>query len=421
MMYTNPKVSLLLVIQNNEQHLPHWLASITQQPLWPEMELIICANNPGLEEEKILLNFKASWQHQVKLLMVSKEALDASLHRCMKEATAQYLAIANVVDLRTPSSMECKVKALENGTPPKFTVLTDIIREDPENKKSKFLGHYGVTRSLLEGLMNINANFNFNPDRIADVAENLLVLSGVPTVLQGIYLKRLGKIKRLIVGPNIMVRSNQFGGIMALPEIDLCIVPSDWVRIAYGEDAPDLIGRIKVWYAGINERFWQPEHTAPRGNYVLVYWKTESEEFICEIEDKLRKYGWQPIRLRYGHYKAEDYRKLLAKSAFGVFISISESQGLALAEAWSMDVPTVVWNPQRLKKHYQDVDYYSTVSSCPYLNPMVGVEWKEMEQFEAFFAHAPETLPNFQPRKWILENMTDIIAAQKMVELVFSY
>ncbi|GAB6181512.1 hypothetical protein JCM14036_28310 [Desulfotomaculum defluvii] len=154
---------------------------------------------------------------------------------------------------------------------------------------------------------------------------------------------------------------------------------------------------------------------------MLVYWKTEPEEFICEIEDKLKQHGWQPIRLLYGQYKTEDYKKLLTRSAFGVFISISESQGLALAEAWSMDVPTVVWNPQRLKKHYQDVDYYSTVSSCPYLNPLVGVEWKELEQFEAFLTRAPEILPSFQPRKWILENMTDNIAAQRMVKLFLSY
>ena len=569
------------------------------------MELIICANEPSPVEEQFLWEFRELWEEQVKILVVPRESLYASWNRCLKAASGEYLAIANVDDLRTVNSLEIQMKALEkdrgalfcfgpfaivnrfpsevgaiinpreydqwefsrsmmigpffmwrkstnpaiqyfdeqfksggdfdfairlalhgrgikinnllgyyldegsglstgselqpiertvielrygifdkldasylakakeyqihrlqqqgqwisikqfvpdyqgfiqerfqrhfgyqqqsihqpppqasfkpNCRRPALTVLTDVIREDSANRQPKCIGHYGVTRSLLAGLSKIGADFNFNPHGFSEVAENVVVLSGVPTVIQAVHLKRLGLIKRLLVGPNIMVRANQFGGILAAPEIDVCLVPSAWVRIAYEEDAPTLVGRIKEWYVGIDEQYWQPEPRVTKERSVLVYWKTESEEFICQIEEKLRQYDWQPLRLRYGHYKAEEYKALLNQSMFGVYISISESQGLALAESWAMNVPTVVWNLGRLKKHYQDVDYYTTVSACPYLNPAVGVEWKELGQLENFLRQAPKILPGFQPRKWVLENMTDALAAKKLLALVDAF
>ena len=45
-------------------------------------------------------------------------------------------------------------------------------------------------------------------------------------------------------------------------------------------------------------------------------------------------------------FTPDDFRRLLDEAAIGVFLSTFETQGLALAEAWSMDVPTVVWDPR---------------------------------------------------------------------------
>ena len=49
-----------------------------------------------------------------------------------------------------------------------------------------------------------------------------------------------------------------------------------------------------------------------------------------------------------------------------VFLSSSESQGIALAEAWSMNVPTFVWNPKPKELNGR---YFPSVDSAPYLTP----------------------------------------------------
>lgn len=278
-------------------------------------------------------------------------------------------------------------------------------------------GHSAVNRSIQRGFELSHIPFNWNPSN-ENVYSTVIVLAGERYVRNAIVLKEKGIIKKLFVGPNIFVRSSDGGGIMGHPAVDRCIVPSDWVRIAYQEDNPTLIGRIAVWAAGIDELYWQPE--SPKSNEtknVIVYWKTESEFLIKEIELCLRLYQWNPIVIRYGHYTQHYYKQLLENAAFAVFVSVSESQGLALAECWAMDVPTLVWDPQYLAAHGR---VYSVATSCPYLSDTTGTRWKTIHDFECLLQHIYAKLSLFSPRSWVLENMTDLVAIQKLVEIIES-
>ena len=83
----------------------------------------------------------------------------------------------------------------------------------------------------------------------------------------------------------------------------------------------------------------------------VVYWKSGDEAFCEQVEAIVRRCGLEPRRLQslhgeHAHVPPADYRRLLDGAAIGVFLSTFETQGLALAEAWSMDVPTLVWDPQ---------------------------------------------------------------------------
>jgi len=186
-------------------------------------------------------------------------------------------------------------------------------------------GHSAVTRSVVQGLTKLGTRFNYNPERLKNVAEVVVVLSGIEALKQAIQWKKSGRVKRLLAGPNLVVRSSEYNGLLTSPEIDICLVPSDWVRVAYEEDAPSLRGRIRVWPAGVDSKYWKPKQRRSEARNVLVYWKTEREEFCDSVERILCSFGWVPIRLAYGRYTKREFKMALSASSFAVFVSRSES------------------------------------------------------------------------------------------------
>jgi len=81
-----------------------------------------------------------------------------------------------------------------------------------------------------------NISFNYNPVLLASVADTVIVLAGIRALRQAIKLKQEGKIKRLYVGPNVVVFSSDYDSILAQPEVDAAITPSDWVNDLYLEN-----------------------------------------------------------------------------------------------------------------------------------------------------------------------------------------
>lgn len=299
----------------------------------------------------------------------------------------------------------------------KITLLTAPIGHN----SSQYGGPLSVTQSLLNGLAHIGARFNYNPSQIEEVGDVVMVLANTHALGQVIELKRQGKVKKILAGPNLLVRANEDGGILASPEIDVCIVPSYWVKPSYEDDEPSLKNRIQIWYAGVDINYWNPTVTFQQKvkngvKDVLVYWKTESESFCQQVEAILKKQGFNPKRLRYGSYDKERLKKKLSKSLFAVFITRSESQGIAFAESWAMDVPTIVWDPQeplviRGKSHWP-------VAACPYLQPSNGLLWRNQNELTGLIQNIGNFVPLFSPRSWVMQNMSDEVSARLLLTII---
>jgi hypothetical protein len=93
-------------------------------------------------------------------------------------------------------------------------------------------------------------------------------------------------------------------------------------------------------------------------------------------------------------------------------ISFSESQGLAWAEAWSTNVPTFLY------KSNQNI-YEGRIfkcSSAPYLSEKTGAFFEDLSEFKLLMNLWVNDLVNFEPREWVIENMSDNICATKLLE-----
>jgi hypothetical protein len=279
--------------------------------------------------------------------------------------------------------------------------------------KKKYGGHYAVTRSLVEGLKKIGADFNYNPFHEKDIAENVIVLAGVERLKEMIGLKKKGIIRVLLAGPNVVEDVRSEDGIAADPAIDHYIVPSEWVKDLVIQDCRKLKDRVRCWSAGVDTEYWKPVINRERRDEVLIYWKSEAEEFYHDIIRIVKEQGLKPSSIKYGNYNVAEYKEQLDKSLFTIFISRSESQGIALAEAWSMDVPTFVFDPGEF--FFSGRMVYN-VSSCPYLKRTTGLTWKNLGELRELI-NDKNSYTGFSPREYVLKEFTDGYSAGQLIKL----
>jgi glycosyltransferase involved in cell wall biosynthesis len=285
---------------------------------------------------------------------------------------------------------------------------------------SPYPGHYALVRSVVEGLRAIGADFNFNPRRMAEVGP-IVYAPANEALRQAAALKRDGAIKYLIAGPVNALFSNDCDGILLMPEIDRVIVASEWT-LDFFRDAPHLAAKHRVCPCGIDAEYWTPSGR-PRTNTAVVYWKSGDEAFCERVEQIARTCGLEPRRLRsqpgeHAHFTPDDYRRLLDEARVGIFLSAFETQGLALAEAWSMEVPTAVWDPRGITEW--GGRSFQSRSSAPYLTPATGRPWRTLDALEPVLRSVLAEPSAFHPREWVLSHMTDAIRAAALYDIIRS-
>jgi glycosyltransferase involved in cell wall biosynthesis len=288
----------------------------------------------------------------------------------------------------------------------------------PLPKVSPFPGHYAVVRSVVEGLRAIQADFNFNPRRMSDLARVVYAPENA-ALRQAAELKQRGNIDYLVAGPVNALFADEADGILRTPEIDRLIVASEWARDFY-RDAPPLLEKSVSCPCGVDPEYWKPTGQ-PRKNIALVYWKSGDEAFCEQVEHVVRTCGLEPRRVRsaageHALFAPDDFRQLLDTAVVAVFLSAFETQGLALAEAWSMDVPTVVWDPRGIAE-WRGRSFQSG-SSAPYLTSATGRSWRMLNELEPVLRGVLAERSALHPRNWLVAHMTDAIRSAALYEII---
>jgi hypothetical protein len=283
---------------------------------------------------------------------------------------------------------------------------------------SRYPGHFALVRSVVEGLQAIRADFNFNPRSFGELAR-VVYAPANEALGQVIELKRRGVVDYVVAGPVNALFADENDGILLTPEIDLVIVPSEWT-IDFYREFPALVGKSRVCPCGVDAEHWKPTRRA-KERTAVVYWKSGDERFCDAVETIVKRCGLEPLRVRSGHgehriFQPADYHDALDRAVVGVFLSTFETQGIALAEAWSMDVPTVVWNPQG-EAQWRGRTFRSR-SSAPFLTPATGVAFRTVDDLEPALSRALTESEGFQPRAWVLAHMTDAVCAKMLDRLI---
>jgi hypothetical protein len=240
------------------------------------------------------------------------------------------------------------------------------------------------------------------------------VLAGKNTLKYAIRLKKRGKIGRLTAGPNIVITSADYNGLAGSPEIDLYLVNSEWTKAAYIIDNPSLEGRVDIFPSGVDIDFWKINKIESSRLRLGFYHKRPEPNLYRECKRIAENQHAEVLDIFYGLHDHEQLKSVLATLDFVVYFVEQESQGIALAEIWATDTPTIVWNPGYW--HYQNKNY--ACSSAPYLTSHTGAFFRDATTFLNLFEKGAFKTDVYTPREWILNNLTDEISASHFLNVI---
>ncbi len=270
-------------------------------------------------------------------------------------------------------------------------------------------GHYGVTRSLNDGLRRLGVRFAYAPPLHKTRARAAIVLTGLDELKAAMAWRRRGGCDLLLAGPNIVDKPEQLDGIIQSPDIDRIVVASDKMRRIFEAGAPHLASRMCVWPAGVDEDYWRPTPQSERPN-VLIYNK-RMPELASRLMADLGKAGFRCEAINYGDhrrgkYRLHQFRAALDRACACVLLTENEPQGICATEAWSMNVPTMAYRLPGLE----------TVDTVPYLTAQTGRYWSQTDELVALLEAVPGAA--YKPRDWVLANMTDEVCAAQLMASV---
>jgi glycosyltransferase involved in cell wall biosynthesis len=281
----------------------------------------------------------------------------------------------------------------------------------PLGEADRVRGPQVVQRNLLAGLSQIGCPFRFNPPAFA-VTPYVGVLSNVHALQWAVRAKHRGRIERLVAGPNLVVTPLEADRILCAPETDVVVTPANWVSQLYVSLAPELEGRVTEWPVGIDTDCWRPSRTN-RQNAEQIHWliydktREDSKHILKYVEEILRRRQEPCEVISHGQYQHSEYRNLLQRSSAIVFLSNSESQGIALFEAWACDVPTLVYDRGRWE--YEGLSF--PASSAPYWHDACGKRFSGIDDFAASLEEFVTSRAQFAPRRYVVDHFALGISA----------
>jgi glycosyltransferase involved in cell wall biosynthesis len=152
---------------------------------------------------------------------------------------------------------------------------------------------------------------------------------------------------------------------------------------------------------------------------VFIYYKTRNPKELNFIENILKRKNINYKIFNYDQrYNEEEYIDYLKYSKYGIWIGRHESQGFALEEALSCNVPLFVWDVKSMNQEYrQDYpDIFATV--IPYWDERCGEYFYFKEEFEEKFDIFLSKLNNYNPRNFVLENLSISICEDKFLNIM---
>jgi len=273
--------------------------------------------------------------------------------------------------------------------------------------------------NLMKGLDKIGIPYRFNDYRYARKhPEEIACIIGKPHVLfendwKNPVLFGAGVYSHPLEQPDLFQR---------YPNVKRFLVPGEWMRKMC---EPFYGSKVVAWPVGIDTGYWQP-CTAKKNIDFLIYDKLNRDRNNQEINvlnpifKILNEYNLTYQVIRYGTYTTARLKENLDHSKAAIFLSESETQGMAYQQILATGTPILAFDRGGYWQdpyYYPDKVKYQPVSSVPYWDERCGMKFTGAADFKTQLTPFLARLDKFKPRDYILENLTLEICAEKYLQI----
>jgi len=292
------------------------------------------------------------------------------------------------------------VQFINYGREIKRSLFSQEILPDPVR------GPAVVQANLIEGLIRLGYEarifggpFNITPSSQVGVLSG--ALDALPWAIQA---KERGWVEKLVAGPNLVIIPDWHDFILCHPLIDRVIVPSKYIADIYVDRAPELKNKVSVWPVGVDSGHWRPDFGSKTIDF-LVFEKFQdpaNKQLLSYVQNYLVSKNYSIKTINYGSFTQHQYLEYLQRSRGMIYLTELESQGISLFEAWSTNVPTLIWD--REQWIFQGLSYLG--SSSPYMSESCGIKFNNMDMFATRLDEFMAQIETFEPRKYIIEKFS---------------
>ena len=209
--------------------------------------------------------------------------------------------------------------------------------------------------------------------------------------------------KKFIFGPHFSTfMDTRLQIINNIYQNAIYIQPSIWAKDAW-TNQPHI--PIKVQPFPVNtSRFCPIDNKKTK---VFIYFKRRKQSELDIIENFCINKGYDPIIFNYlKKYNEDDYLNVLQNSMFGIILDAHESQGFAIQEALSCNVPLLVWSATSMEQeegsHFPPIE----ATTIPYWDDRCGEVFTNECDLEQTFETFISKFGQYKPRDYIMENLS---------------
>lgn len=223
--------------------------------------------------------------------------------------------------------------------------------------------------------------------------------------------------KKFIFGPHFSVfPTNKLTTINNVYNNSIYIQPSKWAKEVWINMNADKILPIKQFAFPVDMQKFKPTRVVREK--VFIYFKRRKPTELKLITNMLDKYGIEYKIFDYvQRYDEEEYLNYLQQCKYGIILDAHESQGFAIEEALSCNVPLLVWNAKYMSQEVGGNYNNIPCTTIPYWDERCGEYFYEESELEQTFHIFTNKLETYKPREYIHENLSVDVCFEKFAML----
>jgi len=232
---------------------------------------------------------------------------------------------------------------------------------------------------------------------------------------------------KILFGPGFFVFPNPANSIFYFEyrgkAVYTCL--SGWVKTLFSEFIQGPRIDFTPCPFPVDIKKFCPDENPNKNNDILLYFKHRNPELKNKAIIIFEYLGLSYKLFEYGEYKEDNYIEALQRTKLTVWIGPCESQGFALQECLSINVPILILDAESMfdecdqktgRMYYaNEVGKYNLRgTSAPWWDERCGIKTENIDDMAELIPQMLNSLDSYKPREYVLENLSSSVCWNRL-------